>query len=112
MTRTSHDLAHSLEQTAAWLLSRDPFPVEDFDADTWIYLSFKEKDTFVAAVKAVGTGKKEVDNYYIQFKVDVPGGKIKLSAPRDTVCRLIRPAEYECDPLLSPEEEKNLGGAA
>ena len=110
--RTSHDLALSLQKTAEWLLSRDAFRIESFDVATWQYLSFHEKEAFVAAVKAVGAGKKKFSDLSIEFEVKVPGGQIKLSAPREKVCRLIRPAEYECDPFLSPEEEKSLGGAA
>ena len=34
---------------------------------------------------------------------------------RDAVCRIVepaKPAKYECEPLLSAEEENDLGGAA
>ncbi|HLW51247.1 MAG TPA: hypothetical protein VKW06_00260 [Candidatus Angelobacter sp.] len=109
---TSHDLARALQQTAEWLLSRPSFQIEErFDAMTWQSINFSQKDKFLAAVRAIGTGKKAFRPHEVEVKAEIPGGRIYLKAPRDLVCRLIRPAEYECDPFLSPEEEKQLGGA-
>jgi hypothetical protein len=110
--RTSHDLARNLQRTAEWLLAHQAFRIENFDALAYEWISFHDKEMFLDAVKAVGAGRKEFTPETICFRVDIPGGQIKLSAPRNLVCRLIRPAEYDCDPLLSPEEEKQLGGAA
>lgn len=107
--RTSHDLAVALQKSADWLLSRDAFGIETFWARASLYMMFSNKEMFIAAARAIGSGKKEFDNFgNIGFRSPIPGGEIHISAPRNTVCRLIRPAEYECDPFLSPEEENEL----
>lgn len=107
---TSHDLALNLQKTAVWLLSKESFPLSEFDAHSYQYLSFTKKEEFLAAVKAVGSGKKKFSDTEITFEVEAPWGIVKLTARRETVCRLIRPAEYDCASFLSPEEEAALGG--
>lgn len=71
-----------------------------------------DRNKFLAAAKALGTGKKDFTEDTIKFTVKQEWGEFSISASRNIVCRLIKPAEYECDPFLSPEEEKDLGGAA
>jgi hypothetical protein len=34
---------------------------------------------------------------------------IKLSIPRNKVCKLVSPAIYDCEPLLSPQEDESIG---
>lgn len=108
---TSHDYARDLQKMADWLLTRPAFETGGYSRGHH-YFRFYEKDQFVDAAKSLGTGKKQFTADEISFKVELPFGSINIEAPRNIVCRLVRPAEYECDPFLSPEEEKSLGGAA
>lgn len=109
---TSHDYARRLQELAAFLLSRDSFVLPYSEPTSYHHFHYYEKEPFVAAVRALGSGKKKITETGIEFIVTPPGSHISLEAPRNLLCRLIRPAEYDCDPLLSPEEEKSLGGAA
>jgi hypothetical protein len=108
---TSHDYARGLQAMAEYLLARDAFNVGSYGHGHH-YFRMSEKEPFVSAVKALGNGKKNFTEDEINFRVELPYGTISVDAPRNVVCRLIRAAEYECDPLLSPEEEKKLGGDA
>lgn len=109
---TSHDYAHFLQHAAEIFLSREAFQIPAHYDYSFNYFRFDNKDEFVAAVKALGPGKKVFSDDNIEFKIQEPHVSIIVEAPRKLLCRLIRPAEYECDPLLSPDEEKQLGGAA
>ena|SRR6185369_13301372 len=109
---TSHDYARALQEAAAFFLAHPAFDIDRPRAYSFNYFRFYKKELFIAAVKALGTGKKSGDDSSIQFHVKSGDVEVTISAPRGMVCRLIRPAEYDCDPFLSPEEEKELGGAA
>lgn len=109
---TSHDYAKRLREAADFLESRPCFVVPDFDRRVFVCFNYYEREQIIAAVRALGTGKKNFTDDDISFEVVLPCAKIIVNAPRLKVCRLIRPAEYECDPLLSPDEEKELGGVA
>lgn len=109
---TSHDYAKRLREAADFLESRPSFAVPDFDKRLFAHFNYSDKEPFVAAVRALGTGTKTFDDDEISFAIDAPFAKIIVAARRTVACRLIRPAEYECDPLLSPDEEKELGGVA
>ncbi len=74
------------------------------------YASVYTKEAAVALVKAVGgTFKKrllyEGSDTLIYESQKLPGFEVWV--PRDKICRKI-PARYECEPLLSPEEEKTV----
>ena len=112
---TSHDYANNLQKMAEFLLSRDSFPLPDYqDAMPWQFFRFydHEKNAFIAAAKALGSGKKKFTEADIEFTVVLPFGKVELAIPRSTFCRLVRAAEYECDPILSAEELAGIDGAA
>jgi hypothetical protein len=108
----SHEYARRLQELAEFLLSRESFVLPYFEPTSYHHFRYYEKEPFIAAVKALGSGKKKITDGEIEFVVERPGAHIGIEAPRNLLCRLIRPAEYDCDPLLSPEEEKSLGGAA
>ena len=40
--------------------------------------------------------------------VEDHGAKITMAIPRDKVCRKVQEAKWECEPLLTPEEEAAL----
>jgi len=109
---TSHDYARTLKEAAEFFLAKPAFDIDAPRAYSYTYFRFYNKEQFITAVKALGSGKKEGDERDIEFQVKAGNVEITIAAPRNTVCRLLRPAEYDCDPFLSPEEEKELGGAA
>lgn len=108
----SHEYARALQHAAEFLLSRPAFNTNMTRAYSYNFFRYHEKELFVAAVKAVGSGVKEFTDSDIKVLYRQGDVEITIEAPRNTLCRLIRPAEYDCDPFLSPDEEKNLGGAA
>lgn len=70
---------------------------------------YDEKEPFLAAVRAIGNGRKVVDERYYNFVV--ADGLLHISVNREAVCRIVKPAqvaEYECEPLLSQAEEAQL----
>lgn len=109
---TSHDYAKRLREAADFLESRPSFVVPNFEKRLFVNFSYREREPFVAAVRAIGAGKKDYGNDEIRFEFEAPFAKIVIDAPRASVCRLITPAVYECEPFLSPDEEKELGGVA
>ena len=112
---TSHDYANNLQKMAEFLLSRDSFPLPDYmDAMPWQFFRFygHEKSAFIAAAKALGNGTKKFTDADLEFTTLLPFGKVELAIPRSTVCRLVRAAEYECDPILSAQELTEIDGAA
>lgn len=106
---TSHDYAKFLREQADFLESRPAFNLPSEDRTTMTFLHYYEKEPFIAAVKAVGAGKKEFTENEVTFRVERTWGLVELHAPRRTVCRLVRAAEYDCDPFLTPAEEAVLG---
>ena len=116
MTQTpvsiSHDYARNLQKFAEFLLSRESFPLPYHEPTSFHYFNYHDKESFVAAVKSLGSGKKKITDDKIEFVIETSGAHLSVEAPRNLLCRLIRPAEFECDPLLSADEEKTLGGAA
>lgn len=103
----SHEYAQKLADTARFLLSRPEFETE---MEPWVYLGnyWTDKDKFLAAVKALGAGVKEWGKDDLTFKVKSPA-EIVLSIQRSAVCRKIQEEKWECEPLLSPEEEAQIG---
>lgn len=108
MTATSHDYAKALQQAAEFFLSRPAFDIDSPRAYSFSYFRFHKKELFIAAVKALGSGTKGGDDKNIEFLVRTGDVEITVSAPRNTLCRLIRPAEYDCDPFLSDAEQAEL----
>ena len=55
---------------------------------------------------------EELPNGYLNLIYDTPAAYIKAYIPRSVVCTLVEPAKpavYNCEPLLSIEEEAALG---
>ena len=111
---TSHDWARNIKAFAEFLLSRPAFEISYSWSTELRQMTFwsDDKDKFLHAAKSLGAGKKEFTGDNVKFTVKHEWGEFTITAPRNVVCRLIKPAEYECDPFLSPDEEKILGGAA
>jgi hypothetical protein len=112
---TSHEYANKLKALAEWLLSKPEVDAHtDHVRESFWYWSAKEP--FLAAVRALKPGRKEygegtnADALALKFyPAGVPEGvDFYLRINRSAMCRLIQEAKYECEPLLSPEEEAQI----
>ena len=110
---TSHEYARQMQAAAQWLLDKPEFGLPAYETEYSERLSyFSDKEGFIRAAKALG-GKKDVshDGDY-QLVTEHPSGfKFSLIASRDAVCRIVKPAqeaEYECEPLLTQQEEEEV----
>ena len=105
---SSHALAANLIALGEWLKSRPEFPVAWGAA--YVHENYTEREQFIAAVKACGSGTKTVREWttpVMVFKPTLPADQIVLlEIDQSTLCRLIQPAVYDCPPLLAdvPEE--------
>lgn len=100
---TSHDWARELQATAAFMLSKPEVEVGNIpETKGWF---FSRKEVFLGLVRALKPGKKVMTSDYINF---LPvGARIELTINRDALCRRLNP-EYECEPLLSKEEDAEM----
>lgn len=109
---TSHDYAKNLQLMAEWLLSHDAFQLPGHSyASGHHYFHFCDKEPFLACAKSLGSFKKDFTDSAIKLNVELPFGDVAVEAPRNLVCRMVRAAEYDCEPLLSPDDEKQLTSA-
>jgi hypothetical protein len=115
----SHEYAKKLHELADLLESRPDFKLPDYQRnyisqhgiDNFSYHG--DKTGFLAAVKAVGSGTK-LPGDKDDFSFLACNGLLRLTVYRTAVCRIVKPAqpaEYDCIPLLSQEEENSLGAA-
>jgi len=106
----SHEYAARLKAIADFLLLRPEFKAAN---KPMLFQMFYEKDGFLAAVKALGSGTKEVSGgAYPEVKFQsLACPELRLSIPRDKVCRKVQDVVWECEPFLSQQEEKSLTGA-
>jgi len=115
---TSHEYAREITKIAAGLLDRPEFDMPDYYSPTYkksymVLDYFGDKKRFLLAAKAIGTATKGGnDEDYVLIPQFAP--MLQVRANRNAVCRVVKPAvpaEYECDPLLSPQEEAQVGGS-
>jgi hypothetical protein len=109
---TSHEYALKMQRVAQFLLSRPEFTLPNYVDKFDDYLNyFSDKEKFIAAVRAVGPGTKEVDGNYSTFVpgMDIGEARLGIRANRDAVCKKVQDEIWECEPLLSPEEEAQVG---
>jgi|SRR5580765_5191063 len=111
---TSHEYAREIAKIATGLLDRPEFEMPDYYDPKYkkCYLLidyFADKDGFLAAAKALGTVTKQVvEEDYILTPQFAP--MLQVHANRNSLCKLVQPAKWECEPLLSPQEEAQVGG--
>ena len=105
----SHEYAEKLKAAAEFLLSRQDAEITPSDRSPFIPVSFYDKESFIAAVRAFGSGTKEWKSDELVFTPNGPCEIFHLYIQRSTVCRLVRPAEYDCDAILSEQEVAELG---
>lgn len=103
----SHEYAKKVKEAADYLLSRPEFETA---GDAWLYLGsfWGDKEGFLGAVRGIGAGKKDYSGSDLKYTV-TKGARMYFEVNRDSVCTLVTPAVYECEPLLSPEEEAEVG---
>ena len=104
----SHEYAEKLKAAAEFLLARENVQIEKDREQPYIPLFYWNKESFIAAVRAVGPGVKKWTDDELRFTPNGPCGIFTLIVQRHTVCRLVRPAEYDCEPILSEEEAATL----
>jgi len=104
---TSHEFAVEIQEAADYLLSRPEFDVATRRTTLYLGWYYDEKEKFLAAVKALGPGKKKYTSSDVEYHVK-QGADIQISVNRSTVCRKVQEEMWECEPLLSPEEEAQL----
>ena len=106
---TSHEYAVKLKELAELLLSKPEFstPYSERTAYTCLYY-WSDKANFLEAVKALGSGKKEWGKTDLTY-VPAYTNMLQIKVMRNAVCRLVREAEYDCEPLLSQAEEEQVG---
>ena|ERR1700690_1682135 len=103
----SHEYAEKLKEVADFLLSRPDFSTHSSDCKVWFWY-FGNKTEFLEAAKAVGAGKKVYGDSDMQF---YPNGapNFYLQVDRSAVCRKVQEEKWECEPLLSQDEEALVG---
>lgn len=115
---TSHEYAKKLRAMAEMLESLPEFSapryhenyIQDYGLERFCY--HDNKAGFLAAVKAVGSGRKKAGGNDNELTFISLGGLLHLTVFRDAVCRVVKaaqPAVYDCEPLLSQAEEAALG---
>jgi hypothetical protein len=106
--KMSHEYAKALQETAEYLLSKPDFMTGT--SGPYIYLgTFYAKDEFLKAAKSLGNMKKEYTDIQLKMKQSLPqGAQLYFDIARDKVCRLVQEAKWECEPLMTPEEEASI----
>jgi hypothetical protein len=109
----SHEYANKLKELADFLLSRP-----DFDTKTdSLYQSFwfwQAKEPFLAAVRALKPGEKKYGedtdrDSLLFYPAGLPEGiTLELRVQRALFCRKVQEEKWECEPLLSAEEEAQM----
>jgi hypothetical protein len=109
---TSHEYAKLLQERAEYLLGKPEFNVPKYTGgiESMWYMWDSDKPDFLAAVVALGSGDKKVTNEYVEFHPKDAPVYVKIN--KSAVCKLVKPAEYDCIPLLSQVEEEQVGNGA
>ena len=105
---SSRELVNRFHQLADYLNS-----IEEFKLEAGAYLSnyngqlsirFDSKETFVKAVKAVGSASKKYtdSSTYPELIVNANHAPLEFSILRDRVCK--KTVTFDCEPLFSEDE--------
>lgn len=102
---SSHEYARKLQRIADALLFAPEVDLNcTMPVGAWFW---SDKKKFLAAVRALGPGEKRYDNSDLEYVLE--GTEFKLKIHRDAVCRKVQDEKWECKPLLSPQEEAQVG---
>jgi hypothetical protein len=103
----THELASNLRKLARYLEERPEFDANYiFTNDLGHNMQFYEKELYVTAAKSLGSATKKytsTDDLEISPKA-FPS--LKLSIPRDKVCK--KTVVYDCEALFSADEVEEL----
>ena len=107
----TRDYAAQLRAHADELDSLPEFETPDYFSENQKTFSyFYGKDEFVAAVRALGAGTKEIKNDKMLFR---PANvSFALEIERSVVCKMTKPAEWSCEPWLTDEQQVVIDKAA
>ena len=101
----SHEYANRLNALAEFLLSKPEF---EFDSEPMLFQHYYDKEPFLDAVRALGAGSKEYSETELIFRPS-EHNELRIYINRDKVCRKVQQEKWECEPLLSPDEEAQVG---
>lgn len=115
MSTTAREVAQELRRLADALDKEPEMVVPRFDV--WMFC--RDKKSFLDTVSVLPRPLKKwadnngntIDRQYVGYENDAV--KVEASIYRDYLCKLVAPArtipaQYECEPLLSLEEEESL----
>jgi hypothetical protein len=106
---SSHEYADRLSRLANFLRSRPAFDTGRYQFNDFLWF-YGDKEKFLTAVRALGAGDKEVVGTDLRFRPrhGIENVDFYVEVNRDQVCRKVQDEKWECEPLLSPEEEASL----
>jgi hypothetical protein len=111
MAMRSHELAAQLIATGQYLLSRPDFETPCTSHSLYLGSYWDDKERFIAAVRALGAGIKSYNGSDLQFNTKTPL-EIWTRINRQSVCKKVQEEKWECEPLLTPDEDAAIGGDA
>jgi hypothetical protein len=101
---TSHEYAAELAAIATRLQDSPSFELAHAGIQRLYFWSDKNK--FLAAARALGSGQKQYKDDELLF---IPyGTNLALVVNRSAVCRKVQEEKWDCEPLLSPQEEASI----
>lgn len=105
----SHEYANWLQRLAEFLLSRPQFDLYLGAPKIHCYFG-SDKPKFLRAAKSLGAIKKTYTERPRDIEVaPVAFPEFIVYASRDVVCRKVQEEKWECEPLLSQDEESEIG---
>ena len=107
----SHEYSKELQQLAKYLLTKPEFEVPSSESKQYFWYLY-DKEGFIGAVKALGAGRKDMGDQYVDFSPKDAPINFMVRVEREQVCKLVRPAEYDCEPFLKPEDHKIIDAAS
>ena len=114
---TSHELATDLAKLAEHLKQQPDLEIGTFYLTNESYNTTGEQFKAIAKsfpkplhkrVTSYGTGESDI---ILESPKDGEGFTLHFRVPQNKVCKIVepaRPAVYDCEPLLTPEEEAEL----
>lgn len=110
------DAVENLRKLADLLEKHGDAEIRMANATVW----FEKKEPFLEIAREMprplkkSYGDGPYSDFDLEYGVLAESGHIRLRLPRTTWCRVVEPAKpavYDCDPILSADEEAQLEGA-
>lgn len=99
----SHEYAKQIKATAERMLAS---PEVELDTGPYLFINFYDKERFMSAVRAFGSGDKKYSE--CDFRYSPHGTCMTMTIARNKVCRKIQEEKWECEPILSEQEVEAL----